>query len=68
MRKVIISSGLLVGLAAWLTGIIGLLSTPNPHLLPIPNSVSAFGASAMLGTVLLLVIVLAHTTRAGDVD
>ena len=68
MRKVIITSGLLVGVAAWAVGIIGLLSVPNPHLIPIPNAVSAFGASAMLGTILLLVIVLAHTTRVGDVD
>jgi len=30
--------------------------------------VTAFGASAMMGTLLLLVITFAHTTRAGDID
>ncbi len=68
MRKVILSLGLLIGLAAWIVGLVGLLSIPNPHLLPIPNPVSAFGVSAMMGTLLMLVVTFAHGTRAGDVD
>jgi len=68
VRKVIMGLGLAVGIAAWAVGIVGLVSTPNPHLLPIPNPVTAFGASAMMGTLLLLVITFAHTTRAGDID
>lgn len=68
MRKVILGLGLAVGLAAWIVGLVGLFTTPNPHLVPIPNSVTAFGVTAMMGTLLLLVIVFAHGTRAGDVD
>lgn len=68
MRKVILGLGLLVGLAAWAVGLIGLFSTPNPHLVPIPNQVTVYGVVAMMGTLLLLVIVFAHGTRAGDVD
>ena len=68
MRKVIMGIGLLIGIAAWATGIIGLVSTPYPHLVPIPNRITAFGCTAMMGTILLLVIVYAHGTRAGDID
>lgn len=68
MRKVILGLGLAVGIAAWAVGLIGLFSTPNPHLQPIPNEVSAFGVTAMMGTLLILVITFAHGTRAGDVD
>src|SRR4051794_40327801 len=60
--------GLAVGIVAWVIGIIGLVSIPNPHLLPIPNAVTAFGACALMGTLLLLVITSAHTTRGGDID
>lgn len=68
MRKVILGLGLAVGLAAWIVGLIGLFSTPNPHLVPIPNEVTTFGVVAMMGTLTILVIVFAHGTRAGDVD
>ena len=68
MRKVILGLGLAVGLAAWIVGLVGLFTTPNPHLVPIPNTVTVFGVTAMMGTLLLLVIVFAHGTRAGDVD
>ena len=68
MRKVIMSLGLVVGIVAWAIGIIGLVTTPDPHLYPIPNSVTAFGACAMMGVLLLLVITFAHATRAGDID
>ena len=68
MRKVILGLGLAVGLAAWIVGLIGLFSTPNPHLVPIPNEVTTYGVVAMMGTLTILVIVFAHGTRAGDVD
>ena len=68
MRKVILGLGLAVGLAAWIVGMVGLFSTPNPHLVPIPNEVTTFGVVAMMGTLTVLVIVFAHGTRAGDVD
>ena len=68
MRKVILGLGLLVGLAAWIVGLVGLFTTPNPHLVPIPDQVTTFGVIAMMGTLVLLVIVFAHGTRAGDVD
>lgn len=68
MRKVILSLGLVVGLAAWAVGLWGLATTPYEHVVPIPNRITAFGATAMLGTIVLLVIVFAHGARAGDVD
>ena len=68
MRKVILGLGLVVGIAAWAVGLIGLFTTPNLRLQPIPNEVAAFGVTAMMGTLLILVITFAHGTRAGDVD
>lgn len=68
MRKLLLGGGLAVGIAAWAVGLIGLFSTPNPHLVPIPDEVTVFGVVAMMGTLLILVIVFAHGTRAGDVD
>ena len=68
MRKVILGSGLVVGIIAWAIGIYGLVVTPNPHLVPVPYRVISFGATAMMGTLLLLVIAFAHGSRAGDVD
>jgi hypothetical protein len=68
LRKVILSLGLVVGIIAWAVGIYGLVTTPNPHLIPIPDRVTTFGVVAMMGTLLLLVIVFAHGTRAGDMD
>jgi hypothetical protein len=68
MRKVILSSGLVVGLVALAVGIWGLATTPYDHLTPYPYAFVSFGAVAMMGTLLLLVITFAHGTRAGDLD
>ena len=68
MRKVILGLGLVVGIAAWAVGIFGLVTQPNPHVIPVPYPVISFGASAMMGTLLIFVIVFAHGTRAGDTD
>ena len=68
MRKVILSLGLAVGIVAWAVGIYGLVTIPYDHVVPVPYDIVAFGASAMMGTLLLFVIVFAHGTRAGDID
>jgi hypothetical protein len=66
MRKVILSLGLVVGLLTWATGIWGLATTPYDHVVPVPYRIVSFGATAMMGTLVLLVITYAHGTRAGD--
>jgi hypothetical protein len=68
MRKVILTLGLAVGVLAVVVGIWGLAATPYDHLLPAPYRVVGFGASGMMGTLVLLVVAFAHGTRAGDVD
>ena len=68
MRKVILSIGLAVGLVALAVGIWGLAVTPYDHLTPYPYRFVSFGAVAMMGTLVLLVISFAHGARAGDVD
>lgn len=68
MRRVIMILGLVVGIVAWAVGIFGLVTTPDPHLYPIPNPVTAYGACGMMGVLLLLVITFAHVTRAGDIE
>jgi hypothetical protein len=68
MRKVILSLGLAIGIIALGTGIFGLATTPYDHVVPVPYRIISFGAVAMMGTLLLLVIVFAHGTRAGDID
>jgi hypothetical protein len=68
MRKVILSSGLVVGLIALAVGIFGLATTPYDHVVPVPYKIVSFGAVAMMGTLVLLVITYAHGTRAGDID
>ncbi|HEY0241013.1 MAG TPA: hypothetical protein VGC37_20465 [Friedmanniella sp.] len=68
MRKVVLGLGLAVGLAAWVVGLVGLVTTPNDHIVPVPYHVISYGASAMMGTLLIFVIVFAHGTRAGDID
>jgi hypothetical protein len=68
VRKVILGLGVAVGIVAWAIGIYGLVVTPNPHVIPVPYRVISFGASAMMGTLLLLVIAFAHGSRAGDID
>ena len=68
MRKVILSLGLAVGLVALAVGIWGLAVTPYDHLTPYPYRFISFGATAMMGTLLLLVITFAHGARAGDIE
>lgn len=68
MRKVILSLGLAVGIAAWAVGLFGLVTTPYDHVVPVPYRIVTFGAITMMGTLVLLVIVFAHGTRAGDID
>ncbi len=68
MRKVIMGLGLALGIVAWGVGLFGLATTTYPHVVPVPNTITAYGCVAMMGTILLLVIVFAHGTRAGDVD
>ena len=68
MRKVILSLGLAVGLAAWVVGIWGLAATPYDHVVPVPYKIVSFGVVAMMGTLVLLVITYAHGARAGDND
>jgi hypothetical protein len=68
VRKVILTLGLVVGLAALAVGIVGLAITPYNHLTPYPYPIVSYGAVAMMGALLLLVITFAHGTRAGDVD
>lgn len=68
MRKVILSLGLVVGLVALAVGIWGLAATPYDHVVPVPYRIVTFGAVAMMGTLVLLVITFAHGTRAGDLN
>lgn len=68
MRKVILTSGLVLGIVALGVGIWGLVVTPYDHLTPYPYAFVSWGAVAMMGTLLLLVITFAHGTRAGDID
>ena len=68
MRKVILSLGLAVGIVALGVGIVGLIVTPYDHVVPVPYRIISYGAVAMMGTLLLLVITFAHGTRAGDID
>ena len=68
MRKVILSLGLAVGIVALGVGLVGLITTPYDHVVPIPYRIISFGAVAMMGTLVLLVITFAHGTRAGDID
>jgi len=68
LRKVILGLGLTIGIVAWGIGLWGLAVTPNPHVVPVPYRVISFGAVAMMGTLLLLVIAFAHGSRAGDID
>ena len=68
MRKVILSSGLVVGLIALAVGIFGLATTPYDHVVPVPYRIVSFGVVAMMGTLVLLVITFAHGTSAGDID
>jgi hypothetical membrane protein len=68
MRKVILSLGLVVGIVALGVGIFGLATTPYDHVVPVPYKIVSFGAVAMMGTLVLLVITYAHGTRAGDID
>ncbi|GAA3567587.1 hypothetical protein GCM10022197_24680 [Microlunatus spumicola] len=68
MRKVILTLGLVVGIIALGVGIVGLVMTPYDHLTPYPYAFVSYGAVAMMGTLVLLVITFAHGTRAGDVD
>ena len=68
MRKVILSLGLAIGVVAWAIGLYGLVSRKYDHLLPVPYNVMGFAASAMMGTLLILIVVFAHGTRAGEVD
>ena len=62
----ILGLGLAVGLAAWVVGLVGLVTQPNSHVIPVPYPVISYGASAMMGTLLIFVVVFAHGTRAGD--
>jgi hypothetical protein len=66
VRKVILSLGLVVGVVALGVGIWGLATTPYDHVVPVPYRVVSFGVTAMMGTLVLLVITYAHGTRAGD--
>ena len=68
MRKVILTIGLVVGIVALGVGIFGLAVTPYDHLTPYPYAFVSYGAVAMMGTLVLLVITFAHGTRAGDID
>lgn len=68
MRKVILTSGLVLGIVALGVGIWGLVVTPYDHLTPYPYAFVSWGAVAMMGTLLLLVITFAHGTRTGDID
>ena len=68
MRKVILSLGFVVGIVALGVGIWGLAATPYDHVVPVPYKIISFGAVAMMGTLVLLVITYAHGTRAGDLD
>ena len=49
-------------------GLFGLVTTPYDHVVPVPNRIISYGAVAMMGTLVLLVITFAHGTRAGDID
>lgn len=68
MRKVILSLGLVVGIAAWAVGLVGLATRPYDHVVPVPYDIVSWGVVTMMGTLILLVIVFAHGTRAGDID
>jgi hypothetical protein len=68
MRKVILGLGLAIGIVALGVGIFGLATTPYDHVVPVPYKIVSWGAVAMMGTLLLLVISFAHGTRAGDID
>ncbi|GAB2592033.1 hypothetical protein [Microlunatus antarcticus] len=68
MRKVILGLGLAIGIVALGVGIFGLATTPYDHVVPVPYKIVSFGAVAMMGTLLILVIAFAHGTRAGDLD
>lgn len=68
MRKVILTIGLVVGIVALGVGIFGIAVTPYDHLTPYPYPFVSYGAVAMMGALLLLVITFAHGTRAGDID
>ncbi|MGI3783515.1 MAG: hypothetical protein ACRYG2_22345 [Janthinobacterium lividum] len=68
MRKVILSSGLVLGVIALAVGIFGLATTPYDHVVPVPYRIISFGVVSMMGTLLILVVTFAHGTRAGDFD
>jgi hypothetical protein len=66
VRKVILTSGLVLGIIALAVGIYGLVVTPYDHLTPYPYAFVSYGAVAMMGTLLLLVITFAHASNAGN--
>lgn len=68
MRKVVLTLGIVVGVIALGVGIVGLVVTPNDHVVPVPYRIVTYGAVAMMGSLTILVIAFAHGTRAGALD
>ncbi len=66
MSKVVMPVGFVVGAVCYVIGIVGLFTIPDLHAVPTPNSVVSFGAAAMLGVLIVLVMLYAHGSRTGD--
>lgn len=66
MSKIVMPLGFVVGFVSYAVGLIGLFATPEPHTVPTPSRVVSFGAAAMMGVLITLVMLYAHGSRTGD--
>lgn len=66
MSKIIMPLGFIVGAVSYAVGLIGLFIQPNAHIQPTPTRAVSFGAAAMMGVLIVLIMLYAHGSRTGD--
>ena len=66
MSKIVMPLGFIVGAISYLVGLVGLFATPDAFIQPSSFRAVSFGAAAMMGVLIVLVMLYAHGSRTGD--